>query len=80
MDELVAIVTEGNSSEGSAALGLVAAVRGPRSSFWLGIALSIVLPIEVFWGTEDKVTPVAGAQLAAHLLPKAVVHEVAEDY
>lgn len=36
------------------------------------------VPIEVFWGTEDKVTPVAGAKLAAHLLPKAVVHEVAE--
>jgi len=35
------------------------------------------VPIEVFWGVEDKVTPVAGAKLAAHLLPKAAVHEIA---
>jgi len=36
------------------------------------------IPIEVFWGVEDEVTPVAGARLAAHLLPKAAVHEIAD--
>ncbi|MFN2425720.1 MAG: alpha/beta fold hydrolase [Candidatus Binatia bacterium] len=34
------------------------------------------LPIEVFWGTRDEITPVAGAKLAATLLPQAAIHEV----
>jgi pimeloyl-ACP methyl ester carboxylesterase len=36
------------------------------------------VPIEVFWGVDDEVTPVAGAKLAAQLLPKAAVHEIAD--
>jgi len=32
------------------------------------------LPIEVFWGRQDEITPPAGADLAAHLLPGARIH------
>ena len=30
--------------------GLLAAVRAPRASVWLGLGLSVALPIAVFWG------------------------------
>jgi len=36
------------------------------------------LPIEVFWGIEDEITPIAGAGLAGRLLPRAAVHEIAD--
>jgi len=35
-------------------LGLVATLRGRRASIWAGVALSILLPIEIFWGAYTK--------------------------
>jgi hypothetical protein len=37
-----------------AVIGVVAAVRVPRASFWIGVVLAIVLPIEVFWGAYRR--------------------------
>lgn len=34
------------------------------------------LPVEVFWGADDEITPVAGAKIAAGLLPEAAVHVI----
>lgn len=34
------------------------------------------VPVEVFWGREDRVTPVAGADEIARLVPRAVVHRI----
>lgn len=35
-------------------------------------------PIEIFWGEEDAVTPVAGADVAMGLVPKASLHRIGE--
>lgn len=34
------------------------------------------IPVEVFWGTEDAITPFSGAEVAARLLPSAKIHAV----
>jgi hypothetical protein len=36
------------------ALGIFASLRAARSSFWLGVALAVVLPIEIFWGAYRR--------------------------
>ncbi|HYC01250.1 MAG TPA: alpha/beta hydrolase [Candidatus Limnocylindrales bacterium] len=36
------------------------------------------LPVQIFWGRQDRVTPFEGAEVAATLLPKAHVHPVEE--
>ncbi len=36
------------------------------------------LPVELFWGANDEITPVAGAEVAAGLLPQAAVHVIEE--
>ena len=35
-------------------LGVVAAARVARSSFWIAAALAVVLPIEIFWGAYRR--------------------------
>jgi len=37
-----------------AVIGIVAALRVPRASFWTGVVLAIVVPIEVFWGAYRR--------------------------
>lgn len=36
------------------------------------------LPVEVFWGVQDEVTPIAGVDLAARFMPAAAVHRIEE--
>jgi pimeloyl-ACP methyl ester carboxylesterase len=34
------------------------------------------VPIQVFWGNQDEITPIRGADIAAKLLPRARVHRI----